>query len=85
MRAVSFRQHRLVGRCWDATWYVNPQTPLTVCDRLRVCNYMCVFVCERDGCLWALVHARVRAHAEVRLCVTFSVSIFLGSGESRVM
>lgn len=27
----------------------------------------------------------VRVHIEVRLCVTFSVSIFLGSGESRVM
>lgn len=53
VRAVSSRRHRLVGHGLDATRCVNPPdiTDSTVCDRLQVCNYMCVCFCkcERRG------------------------------------
>lgn len=52
-----------------------------------VITCVCLFVrCVRDGGGKAVCRPLcVHVHIEVCLCVTFSVSIFLGSSESRVM
>lgn len=76
-----------MGHCWDSTWYVKPpQTPLTHVIDCGLCNYMCVCLRARDSGSEAVCGPLcVRVHIEVCLCVTFSVSIFLGSSDGRVM
>lgn len=53
-------------------------------DRGCVITRMCLFAREGDAEV-VCGPSCVRVHIEVCLCMTFSVSIFVGSGESRMM